>query len=100
MRNSITLFFFSLIITQNWQPFHPQELKRFNDFQIEYQSVDYRARALTYSDNRNFLSHEVIGYLPYWEYDEYPDLDYNLLTQINFFSAELDANGNIINNHK
>ena len=99
MKNSIALFFFSLIITQNWQPFHPQELKRFNDFQIEYQAVDYGARNLTYSDNRNSLSHEVIGYLPYWEYAEYPDLNYNLLTQVNFFSAELNANGDITNSH-
>ena len=99
MKNIIIVFFFSLIIAQNWQPFHLQELKRFKDFQIDYQSVDYRARSFTHSDNRNSLSHEVIGYLPYWEYDEYLDLDYNLLTQINFFSAELDGNGNIINNH-
>ena len=99
MINNIILFFFSLIITQDWQPFHSQELERFKDFQIDYQSVDDRARVLDYSDNRNLLTHEIIGYLPYWEYDEYPDLDYNLLTQINFFSAELNANGDIINSH-
>ncbi len=99
MINNIILFFFSLIITQDWQPFHSQELERFSDFQIDYQSVDDRARVLDSSDNRNLLTHEIIGYLPYWEYDEYPDLDYNLLTQINFFSAELNANGDIINSH-
>ena len=53
MKDIIIVFFFSLIIAQNWQPFHPQELKRFKDFQIDYQSVDHRARSLTHSDNRN-----------------------------------------------
>ena len=49
--------------------------------------------------NRETLSHEIIGYLPYWEYSIYPNLDFNLLSQINYFSAELDAQGNILNDH-
>ncbi len=42
---------------------------------------------------------EIVGYLPYWKYSSYPSLNYNLLTQINYFSAELDAQGNITNDH-
>ena len=37
--------------------------------------------------------------MPYWEYDQYPNLNYDLLTQINFFSAELDQYGDIVNDH-
>ena len=97
---TIIIFFVSILLCQNWQPFHIQELDRFQNFQINYKEVDKRAMSLSfYQSERNFLTHEVVGYLPYWEYDEYPDLDYNLLTQINFFSAELNGYGDIVNDH-
>ncbi len=88
------------MLAQNWEPFHIQELNRFQNFQINYEEIDKRAKNLELvSFERNILTHEIIGYLPYWEYDEYPDLDYSLLTQINFFSAELNEYGDIINDH-
>ena len=100
MKKSMLIFFMSIIFSQYWAPFHIEELDRFNEFQIDYQLVDYRAKnTIQVSSDRSSLTHEVIGYLPYWEYDEYPDLNYDLLTQINFFSAELDQYGNIINDH-
>jgi len=100
MKKIVFIFFVSLVFTQYWAPFHIEELDRFSEFNMDYELVDDRAKNLTQTNsNRNLLTHEVIGYLPYWEYDEYPDLDYNLLTQINFFSAELDQYGNIINDH-
>ena len=81
----VVLLFIGFTLPQDWQPFHNQELDRFKNFEINYEEVDQRVKNsnVTYS-NRDFLSHEVIGYLPYWEYDEYPDLDYSLLTQINY----------------
>ena len=94
------LLFISHILSQDWQSFHYQDQKRFEAFQINSLNIDERAKTFNpINNNRNNLSHEVIGYLPYWEYDEYPDLNYNLLTQINFFSAELSDYGDIINNH-
>ena len=90
----------SLNLSQDWQPFHYQDQKRFKEFQINSLNVDERAKTFNLvNNNRNALTHEIIGYLPYWEYDEYPDLNYNLLTQINFFSAELSDYGDIINDH-
>ena len=90
----------SLNLSQDWQPFHYQDQKRFKEFQINSLNVDERAKTFNLANNnRNTLTHEIIGYLPYWEYDEYPDLNYNLLTQINFFSAELSDYGDIIDNH-
>ena len=67
---------------------------------VDYESIDNYAKSQNLEPlNRTELTHEVIGYLPYWEYSHYPNLDYGLLTQINYFSAELDSYGNIINNH-
>ena len=97
---AIALFFLVPIFCQNWEPFHSQELDRFQNIQINYKNIDSRAKDINLNTiNRSSLTHEVIGYLPYWEYSEYPDLDYSLLTQINFFSAELSLYGDIINDH-
>ena len=51
------------------------------------------------NQNRGILTHDVVGYLPYWEYYQYPDFNYELLSEINFFSAELGSNGDIVNSH-
>ena len=100
MKKNILLIFLSLVITQNWAPFHIEELNRFSEVNLDYEEADRIAKNLTNNNpNRASLSHEIIGYLPYWEYDEYPDLNYSLLTQINFFSAELNQYGDIVNDH-
>ena len=97
---AVVIFLLGFIFSQNWQSFHNQELYKFQNFEINYKEVDKRAKTLEVTQlDRSFLTHEVIGYLPYWEYDEYPDLDYSLLTQINFFSAELSDYGDILNDH-
>ena len=87
----------NLVFSQYWQPFHPQDLNNHIDNIIDFEEIDNNARLRPINSAvRSDLTHEVIGYLPYWEYAHYPDLDYNLLTQLNFFSAELDPYGNII----
>jgi len=96
--------FFLLIIgtllAQNWSPFHIEELIKNRDIEIDFEDIDNQARLEPLPTlNRVNLTHEIIGYLPYWEYADYIDLDYDLLTQINYFSVELDAYGNILNDH-
>ncbi len=98
--NKITLLILcSFLYVQNWAPFHPIELTKNQNNQIDYHYIDQLAREIPINNSRVLLSHEIIGYLPYWEYDQYPYLDYNLLTQINYFSAELNQFGDIVNNH-
>jgi len=91
----------NLIFSQYWQPFHIQDLSNHRNTVVDFERIDRQAKLKIIEENitRDVLTHEVIGYLPYWEYSHYPDLDYNLLTQLNFFSAELDQYGNIIDNH-
>ena len=97
---AVVIFLLGFIFSQNWQSFHNQELYKFQNFEINYEEVDRHAKTLEVNQlDRSFLTHEIIGYLPYWEYEEYPDLDYSLLTQINFFSAELSDYGDILNDH-
>ena len=94
------ILFCSVFFAQSWQPFHNQESIKNSDLVFDFESVDRVAQSNILEPTRRLiLTHEVVGYLPYWEYSNYPNLDYNLLTQLNFFSAELDPYGNVLNNH-
>lgn len=90
----------NLISAQYWKPYHKEESEKYQNINIDFEAIDRQAQLQPIeSINRDMLTHEVIGYLPYWEYADYINLDYELLTQINYFSAELDPYGNVINNH-
>ncbi|MFQ6610470.1 MAG: glycosyl hydrolase family 18 protein, partial [Fidelibacterota bacterium] len=79
---------------------HQQQLEEHRYDVIDFNTIDRDAGATLDSREINrTLSAEVIGYLPYWEYAEYPNLRYDLLTQINYFSAELSPTGTILNAH-
>ena len=95
-----TVIILSLVSSQYWQPFHPQDLNNHRNTIIDFETIDKEAQLRSVNSiSRDILTHEVIGYLPYWEYADYPNLNYDLLTQLNFFSAELDGYGNIIDDH-
>ena len=90
----------NLLLAQYWMPYHKEELEKNRNISIDYESIDRYAQSQSLeSFSRNELTHEVVGYLPYWEYNHYTNFDYELLSQINFFSIELDSYGNIINDH-
>lgn len=42
-------------------------------------------------------SREIFGYFPYWVYSNYPNLNYDLLTTVAYFGAEINEFGNIVN---
>ena len=90
----------TFVSAQYWKPYHKEESEKYQNINIDFETIDRQAQLQPIeSINRDMLTHEVIGYLPYWEYADYINLDYELLTQINYFSAELDPYGNIINDH-
>ena len=90
----------SFIISQNWTPFHNIDLYNNRHIYVDFENIDNYAKQISAEErSREQLTHEVIGYLPYWEYSSYPELNFNLLTQLNYFSAELDQYGNIVNDH-
>ena len=95
----VIVLLLSVSISQSWAPYHNQELEKNRLISIDYDLIDSRVQNDdNFRENRQ-LTHEVIGYLPYWQYETYPFLDYSLLTQINYFSAELNGYGDIINDH-
>ena len=92
------LIIISIVFCQTWEPFHLFDQKLNKNKIINYSEIDsinnYNSAQL-----RQNLSHKVIGYLPYWMYETYNEIDYSLLTEINYFSAELNEYGNIVNDH-
>ena len=70
----LLLLLFSTLLSQQWQPFHIEDLSNHNNTYIDYHQIDNSVNDLT-TTYRNTLSHKVIGYLPYWEYESYPQID-------------------------
>ncbi|MBC8213392.1 MAG: hypothetical protein ISR90_02945 [Candidatus Marinimicrobia bacterium] len=91
---------FSLLIPQEHLSIHIRELLQNKNTIIDFEKIDLDAKNIKTPERyQTVLSREIVGYLPYWMYSEYPSLRYDLLSQINYFSAELDSYGNITNYH-
>lgn len=90
----------SVLFSQAELSIHIQELLQHRYDVIDFTGIDsIGGLTLQIPERNRTLSAEVIGYLPYWEYEEYPNLRYDLLTQINYFSAEMSSTGTIENLH-
>ena len=89
----------SQIFSQFWLPVHNLENENHSHHVMNFESVDSIAKNIQNVIQRSVLSHEIIGYLPYWEYQDYPEFDYSLISQINYFSAELSQFGDIVNSN-
>ena len=77
---------------------HQIELENHRDYVPEIPNIQtYSALNKT---TQKHLSHEIFGYLPYWRYSSVDELDYDLLTTISYFSAEVTKTGEITNIHQ
>ena len=92
---TVIILFNILLFSQEWKPFHIDDLDNHRDYLMNYEETDIKASLIQNHTTRRNLTHNIVGYLPYWEYSIYPTLDYELLTEINFFSAELNQYGDI-----
>jgi len=77
---------------------HQLDLERFRDFP-SYPDDQIQNIPLEKPAGEKSLTHEVFGYLPYWMYNSYSILKYDLLTTIAYFSAEVKSDGSIGNVH-
>ena len=94
----LIIILFTISFGQHWQPFHSYDQQKNSQIIINYNQIDNLADNHI-NNSRSTLTHKVIGYLPYWEYESYTNIDYSLITEINYFSAELNEFGNITNDH-
>lgn len=63
------------------------------------QSIEPLQPAIDLIPKQAPLEKEVFGYLPYWRYDGYSKLNYDLLSTIAYFGVEVDGSGEIIEAH-
>lgn len=104
-RNQLALILSLLAAAPAWAQqrlgIHMQQHLAHRDDIIPYARIDSLARALPPPPARKEAvpSRTVIGYLPYWRYDQYADLNYNLLTEINFFGVDVNTDGTLGDDH-
>ena len=58
----------NILLAQYWTPYHMQDYQRNQNIYVDYESIDAYARSQNIENLiREELTHEVIGYLPYWD---------------------------------
>jgi spore germination protein YaaH len=74
---------------------HQFELEKYQNFRASQEPDDFVGQPVPLALKSNPPSREIFGYLPYWTYPSYPILNYDLLTTVAYFGAELNGSGNI-----
>ncbi len=78
---------------------HQIDLEKYKDFQEKEPLPEFSGKPRPLIPRESPPSREVFGYLPYWVYSSYPTLNYDLLTTIAYFGANVNGFGNITNLH-
>ncbi len=107
MKTISTLIIFILFLSQNVLsqqqiPIHYEETKKYDSLNFSsekewdlYNNYEKKNTSLTKSTKTYTLNKEVFGWHPYWSGSAYNDYDYSLLSEISYFSYEVNsATGN------
>lgn len=78
---------------------HQLEWERHQNFEPAEKPAPFLGKPGQLQSRAGAPSKEIFGYLPYWVYPNYPNLNYELLTTIAYFGAEMDELGNLTNLH-
>ena len=78
---------------------HQQEWEKYQSFTPEHQPLPFTGPPMDLIPREKAPTREVFGYLPYWAYNNYPFLNYSLLTTIAYFGVDVNEYGNITNIH-
>lgn len=84
---------------QSAKSIHQIELERYKDYAPPKGAPAFIGYPMTLIPRLLPPSREIFGYLPYWTYSSYPILNYDLLTTIAYFGADVNEFGNITNLH-
>ncbi|RMD93981.1 MAG: hypothetical protein D6813_03090, partial [Calditrichaeota bacterium] len=110
-RSVLYLFFVSGIIVsaviaqlpqspqQKFKSIHQIEWEQHKGFVPKQLPPLFKGTPVKLQPRANPPSKEIFGYLPFWVYPNYPNLNYDLLTTIAYFAAEMDDRGNLTNLH-
>ena len=84
---------------QQFKSTHQIEWERHKHFVRKDKVPAFEGTPIALSPKKAAPNKEIFGYLPYWVFSNYPNLNYNLLTTIAYFGAEVNAQGNLTNLH-
>ena len=85
---ALPIYIISLLFS--WEPYHRTEQLKYSNYTFDPSLIDSNTIISERVQIRSSLSHSIIGYLPYWEYYQYQDLNYNLLTRINSLQPRMN----------
>lgn len=78
---------------------HQYQWQQYRDYVPRSEMPPFEGKPVPLVPKRVPPTREVFGYLPYWTYSGYPNLNYGLLTTIAYFGADVDGFGNFVNLH-
>ncbi len=97
---SFLLFIYCSVIAQYYPSIHQQQLEYYNTHYIETDNqINTDPLIRFYRTNNSTPSHEVFGYHPYWMGTSWTNYNFNLISTIAYFSAEITPTGSISNDH-
>ena len=102
MYKKILIFYFLMIqslLSQHYQSIHQQQLEYYNANYILPERVDTNIVINPISGRARNPSREVFGYHPYWMGTAWMNYDFNLISTLAYFSAEVTSTGGISNLH-
>jgi spore germination protein YaaH len=88
-----------LLQMKNSRSIHEVEWRSHQDFIPGENTPLFQGRPEDLVEREVPPGREVFGYLPYWVYSNYPNLNYGQLTTIAYFGADVNESGNITNLH-
>lgn len=90
----------SLAFLQSRNSIHQQQLEYYkNHYSAVEQHVNIEPLLRYYESNNSTPSHEVFGYHPYWMGTAWTNYNFNLISTIAYFGAEVTATGGISDDH-
>ncbi len=84
---------------QTAKSIHQVQLEQYKNYAPPGKMPRFKGRPMPLVPNLTPPSREIFGYLPYWVYPSYPSLNYDLLTTVAYFGAEINGSGDIVNLH-
>lgn len=97
--NLIFILLFFVIngtFSQNYKSIHQEQSEYYSKFNFEsekdWNSFNDISINKISKKHKNELTKEVFGWNPYWMGTSYYDFDYSLLTEVSYFSYEVNAN--------
>ena len=90
---------FSFLFSQDYQSIHQQQLKYYNANYVMPENADTNIVINPISSRMRNPSKEVFGYHPYWMGTTWTNYNFDLISTLAYFSAEVTATGGLSNLH-